>query len=87
MRNDNDPPEDNKVVRLPLGNNLQISAYFHCSHCLRERPKDISPREYNKLSIGWTLRGLQVWCDRHNCNVVNIDFQGQKHPANTTADK
>jgi len=66
------------------GNTLEISAYMHCGLCLQERPRDRSPQDWARLEVGWTARGLQVWCLRHNCNVCNIDFEGQKHPANTT---
>ena len=51
---------------------------------LREVPEGTSPREYQKIQVGWTDRGLQVRCVRHDCNVIHLDFEGQTHPANTT---
>lgn len=36
------------------------------------------------LQHGWTPIGFQVWCTRHNANVVHVDFEGVKHPANRT---
>jgi hypothetical protein len=57
--------------------------YFHCGRCMDELPDDTSPQEYSRLELGWTKLGLQVWCIRHDLNVMHIDFQGQKHPANT----
>lgn len=63
---------------------LQIAAYMHCGLCLEQKPNDISPQDWARLSAGWTDRGLQVWCDRHNCNVLNIDFEGHKLPAITS---
>lgn len=68
-------------------NNLEIGAYLHCGRCLKERPRDISPREWSMLEVGWTEKGIQVWCKRHECNVINIDFEGQQHPADMTCPK
>lgn len=69
-------------------NRLSIGAYMHCAKCLDERRANrtaCSPADYARLSIGWTEVGIQIWCNRHNCNVMHVDFQGQKHPANTSA--
>ena len=67
-----------------LPNTLAIEAFLHCALCLEERPPDRSPRDWQQLEIGWTAVGLQVWCRRHECNVVHIDFEGCQHPANLT---
>jgi hypothetical protein len=56
----------------------QILAYFHCAKCLKEKPRDQSPRQWVRLEAGWTPRGLQVWCVRHEENVIALDFLGQK---------
>ncbi len=55
-----------------------ITQYFHCGKCLEEIPEDISPREFARLEIGWTEKGLQVRCTRHDLNVINLDFKGEK---------
>lgn len=55
-----------------------IKSYLHCRHCLEEIPEDQSPATWARLNVGWTKKGLQVWCDRHNQNVLNLDFLGQK---------
>lgn len=68
----------------PIPNTNEIKAYLHCARCLQERPDDMSPRDAQFISVGWTPLGLQVWCNIHECNVLHIDFEGQKHPANTT---
>ena len=36
-----------------------------------------SMRHYSALDVGFTDRGLQVWCRRHQLNVVHVDFAGQ----------
>lgn len=73
-----------------ISNENQIEAFLHCGICMQEY-KDtgikIAPKDYSKLSIGWTPLGIQIWCDRHDCNVCHIDFEGQVHPANTSAKK
>ena len=60
----------------------EIKMYFHCKKCLEERPAHLSPQEWASNEVGFTVLGLQVWCKRHNVNVVHIDFEGHKHPAN-----
>jgi len=71
---------------MKISNGLKIVAYLHCSLCLKELDKleDMSPQEYARYSVGYTKKGLQLWCNRHNCNIIHIDFEGIKHSANTT---
>ncbi len=71
----------------PLSNDLSIVHYLHCGKCIAELPPGISPQMFAQLEVGFTPEGLQIWCRRHQANVMHIDFQGQKHPANTTAKK
>ena len=59
-----------------------IVSFMHCAKCLSEKPPDVSQMDWSRTQTGLTRIGLQVWCNRHKCNVVHIDFQGQKHPAN-----
>ena len=56
----------------------RIGAFFHCRQCMEERPATISPREWSRIEVGWTPQGLQVWCVRHDCNIFDLDFQGQQ---------
>lgn len=62
----------------------QIGLYFHCAQCMAEKPADVTPQNFAQLECGWTERGFQVWCKRHQCNVIHVDFEGVKHPADTT---
>ena len=66
-----------------ISNLRQIESYIHCALCMKEIPEGESPQSYARYEIGWTKQGLQVWCDRHHCNIIHIDFEGQRHPANT----
>ena len=37
-----------------------------------------SLQEYSKIDVGFTERGLQVWCQRHQLNICHINFDGKK---------
>lgn len=65
---------------IPTKESIQL--YFHCSHCLDQIPSDVSPRNWGRYSAGFTELGIQVVCNRCGRNVIHIDFEGQKHPAN-----
>ncbi len=56
----------------------EIKLYFHCGKCLDEKPEGISPCEWQQIQAGWTLKGFQVWCKRHDINIVHMDLKGQK---------
>jgi hypothetical protein len=64
---------------IPTRNSIRL--FFHCTHCFKDRPRDLSPREWASLEVGWTKLGLQVWCKRCELNVMHVDFEGNKHPA------
>lgn len=64
-----------------------IVSFFHCELCLEELPDGVSPREYAEHEVGWTEIGIQVWCKRHECNVIHMDFEGNKFNANDTRKK
>ena len=65
----------------------EIESYFHCRRCVEEwqglAGVGVSPRAYQKIQAGWTEKGLQVWCVRHEINILHIDFDGQQFRANT----
>jgi hypothetical protein len=63
--------------------NNHIKLFFHCAQCMEDKPANISPRDWAQIEAGWTDHGLQVWCKRHETNILHIDFEGQQHPANT----
>jgi len=73
-----------------VSNLNKIVQFIHCGLCAMEwkNSKEIStkqsPRDYAQLECGWTKEGLQIWCKRHECNVMHIDFEGVQHKANTT---
>jgi hypothetical protein len=69
-----------------VSNKNEIVMFLHCKLCLEELKKshNASPRDYSRVEFGWTKKGLQVRCVRHDCNILHIDFEGKKHPANTS---
>ena len=56
----------------------EIEMFFHCKKCLEELPPDTSPREWVRIEAGWSKRGLQIWCVRHEMNIIHVDLMGQK---------
>lgn len=65
-----------------IPNTCEIISYVHCMACLKEMPRKTSPEQFALLNIGFTNLGIQVWCRRHNLNIMHVDFQGITHPAN-----
>ena len=65
--------------KIPITN--KIAMYLHCKECLDSLPDNTSPREHASLEAGWTKIGLQLWCKRHEMNIMHVDFEGQQHPA------
>jgi hypothetical protein len=82
------------MAKRQISNLKEIGAFIHCALCgqeymekrKREDPEvnGQSPGDYQKVEVGWTKIGLQVWCRRHNCNIAHVDFEGKRHPANLT---
>lgn len=87
-----DQSKNESAGRREIPNTIEIKAYFHCAMCASEFKagqldgslEDMSPADYQRLQVGWTTIGLQIICHRHNANIAHIDFEGHKHPANTT---
>lgn len=68
-----------------IPNTNEITSFLHCSLCIEELDAgeiELSPRDFAEFEVGLTEIGLQVWCKRHECNVVHIDMEGHNHPAN-----
>lgn len=65
----------------------EILQFIHCGLCLDSLPKGKSPRSWAQLEVGFTKLGFQVWCKRHEANVMHVDFEGAKHPANTVTEE
>jgi hypothetical protein len=67
-----------------IPNTREIKLFFHCANCLPHLPQGVSPQEWAQIECGWTELGFQVWCRRCNCNIIHVDFEGEKHRANVT---
>lgn len=73
-----------KILKAQTQPPQEIEMFIHCEECALEWKADKSintkftPRDYARFSIGWTKKGLQVWCIRHDLNVLHLDFLGQK---------
>ena len=66
---------------MKKSNEQNIGMYLHCKICMDAIPEGESPATHARISVGWTPAGLQVWCARHDINIMHIDFEGTKHPA------
>lgn len=66
-------------LRPRLKRESEIQSFFHCALCMKELPDGMSPQEYSYTESGWTEQGFQVWCQRHNANIIHMDFEGHKH--------
>ena len=65
-----------------------IMRYLHCKKCIEEfaDPKirsklgnsPMSAGDYQSIEVGWTPQGIQIWCKRHDENIIHLDFKGQK---------
>ena len=58
----------------PTATRRQGANYLHCTRCMFELPRGKSPALWARLSVGVLPDGLQVWCERHDTEVVRIDF-------------
>jgi hypothetical protein len=56
----------------------EITFFYHCAKCLDEIPEGTSPRDYAQLEVGQTEIGIQVWCRRHDIDVVHLDLRAIK---------
>lgn len=69
-------------------NENNILMYLHCGKCVEENSKlKESPSQYSRIEAGWTEKGIQLWCARHECNMLHIDFEGHKHKADDTVSR
>lgn len=54
----------------------RIIQYFHCRECYSG--EEGRQQTSGNLAVGWTLEGLQVFCETCKQSVCDIDFRGQK---------
>lgn len=55
-----------------------IVSYIHCRECMfdwSQTDKSISPAEFQDNEVGFTSTGIQVWCRRHDKNVISLDIK------------
>lgn len=50
----------------------EILRYFHCRRCHTQKPANQSMNEYARLEVGFTKKGVQVWCTRHRMEVGTV---------------
>lgn len=65
-------------INLKKVRESKIHTFIHCGLCYEDVPAGMSIKEYASEEVGFTTEGIQVWCLRHNCNIMHLDFEGQK---------
>lgn len=73
------PTHQIQVQDIPVDKRIQT--FFHCTKCLKQMPENESRETWGRFQIGMTPEGFQVWCARHQHNIIHIHFEGQTHPA------
>ena len=57
----------------------QIKEPIVCVKCSDEfmtgQTDSKSLQDYSKIDVGFSDRGLQIWCQRHQINICHIDFK------------
>jgi hypothetical protein len=77
--------EEEEVVVKSFSQNC-INQYMQCSLCIEELPPGVSPDQYQRISVGFTDKGMQIWCSRHKVNILHMDFEGAVHKASSRID-
>ena len=56
-----------------------------CAACADEFAKGHSDaaslRDFMRIDVGFTDKGIQIWCQRHDANICVIDFEGARPTA------
>ena len=68
--------DDNSNLLYNITENL-VCGQCHEEYCAGLTDSR-SLQQYSMLDVGLTDIGLQVWCRRHDVNVVHVDFGGKK---------
>ncbi len=77
MSEDNYPEKDIEKLSYLLN---QIKEPIVCVKCSDEfisgQTDAKSLQDYSRIDVGFTDRGLQIWCQRHQLNICHINFDG-----------
>ena len=61
-----------------MENKNRIIQFVHCTKCIDELDDDDSPRDNANYEVGFTKKGIQVWCITHDINIAHFDLCGNK---------
>jgi hypothetical protein len=54
----------------------RIISFVHCGDCCNEIPAGESLQDYARYELGFSGDGFQVWCLRHDREVVHLNSDG-----------
>lgn len=72
------PPARRRVKVVHDDNVLAVAqgtTFLNCAQCLQELPKGVSPAGYAQQQVSLTTAGIQVWCNRHDCNIDHMTLE------------
>lgn len=49
--------------------------FLHCKKCIQEIPAGISPANYSAIEVGVGMKGLIVWCRRHDIEIQTFEIE------------
>lgn len=47
---------------------------LHCNDCANELPDDICRVEFDRLSVARVEKGILIWCNRHEKEIVTFPY-------------
>jgi len=50
----------------------EIVAFYHCGKCVAEMPEHLVAHEWQFVEVGATEQGIQVWCKRHDMEIIHL---------------
>lgn len=73
----NDSSQDIKEFQHLFNKIKQPIVCVKCSDEFTNGQTDAkSLQDYSRIDVGFTYRGLQIWCQRHQLNICHINFDG-----------
>lgn len=72
------------LVNKKIPNGFEINHFLECRACAESCPIGMTLNDYQRVSVGLTNYGVQIWCTRHRANIIHFDFRGSRVQVNAT---
>jgi hypothetical protein len=60
-----------------------MKLFINCKKCTEQRPSRFSMEEYSRIGVIKTEDGIQIWCVRHDIEIVFFPYEWEKSKFNT----